>query len=74
MTRGQFERAAYLKDEIDRFFEEAQELYQPNASISLNISTGNCKTSITVTDELLDAIKLWYDKKIGALEAEFKEL
>ena len=74
MTRGQFERAAYLKDEIDRFFEEAQELYQPNASISLNISTDNCKTSITVTDELLDAIKLWYDKKIGALEAEFKEL
>lgn len=74
MTREQLERAADLKDEIDRFFEEAQELYQPNASISLNIHTGNCKTSITVTDELLDAIKLWYDKKIGALETEFKEL
>lgn len=74
MTRGQFERAAYLKNEIDRFFEEAQELYQSNASISLNICTDNCKTSITVTDELLDTIKLWYDKKVSALEAEFKEL
>ena len=74
MTRGQFERAAYLKDEIDRFFEEAQELYQTNASISLNICTANCKTSITVTDELLDTIKLWYDKKVSALEVEFKEL
>ena len=74
MTRGQLEKAANLKEEIDRFFEEAQELYQPNASISLNISTDNCKTSITVTDELLDTIMLWYDKKISALEAEFKEL
>lgn len=74
MTRGQFERAAELKDEIDRFFEEAQELYQSNASISLNISTNNNKTFIAVTDELLDAIKLWYDKKVAALEAEFKEL
>lgn len=74
MTTGKFERAAYLKGEIDRFFEEVQELYKPNAFISLNIIIDNCKTSITVTDELLDAIKLWYDKKIGALEAEFKEL
>ena len=74
MTRGQFERAADLKDEINRFFEEAQELYQSNAFISLNICTDNCKVSITVTDELLDTIKLWYDKKIAGLEAEFKEL
>lgn len=74
MTRGQFERASGLIDEIDRFYEEARELFKPNASISLNISTDDCKTSITVTDELLDAIKLWYEKKVAALEAELKEL
>lgn len=74
MTRGQFERASDLIDEIDRFFEESHDLFQPNASISLNISTDDCKTSITVTDDLLDTIKLWYDKKIAALEAELKEL
>ena len=74
MTRGQFERASCLIDEIDRFYEESRELFQPNAFISLNISTDDRKTSITVTDELLDTIKLWYEKKIGALEAELKAL
>ena len=74
MTRGQFERAAYLKDEIDRFSEESQGLYTPNAGISIRIITKDCITSIAVTDELLDIIKKWYDKKVAALEAEFNEL
>ena len=74
MTRGQFERAAYLKDEIDRFSEESQGLYKPNAGISIRIITKDCITSIAVTDELLDIIKKWYDKKVAALEAEFNEL
>ena len=74
MTRGQFERAADLIDEINRFSEESKELFKPNAFISIHINTHDCKTSITVTDELLDTIKKWYDKKVAALETEFREL
>ena len=73
MTKAEFERAANLKDEIDRYFEEAQELHNA-LHITLKVEHTDSETYITIEDKLLETIELWYDKKIGALEAEFKEL
>lgn len=73
MTRGQLERANYLIDEIDRYNEEAQQIWDAKHCI-FKLELEGSTTYTTIENELLEVIKTWYDKKIGALEAELKAL